>query len=53
MRLLPQTWISNTDTNGPASTPVGRGGMGAAVFYKGNFYIMGGEVKCVRARTNT
>jgi hypothetical protein len=40
-----QTWKSNTQPGGPAATPVGRGGMGAAAFYKDHFYIFGGEVR--------
>jgi N-acetylneuraminic acid mutarotase len=38
------TWVSSTD---PGSTlaplPQARGGMGNAVYYQGNFYVMGGE----------
>lgn len=38
------TWVSSTD---PGSTlaplPQARGGMGKAVYYNGNFYVMGGE----------
>ncbi|GIL56400.1 hypothetical protein Vafri_11768 [Volvox africanus] len=30
----------------PASVPVSRGGMGPAVFIRGRFFILGGEVKC-------
>ncbi|GLC67626.1 hypothetical protein PLESTF_000584300 [Pleodorina starrii] len=39
------TWISNTQQGGPAAVPVGRGGMGTAVYYKGHFYLIGGEVR--------
>ncbi|GLC67624.1 hypothetical protein PLESTF_000584100 [Pleodorina starrii] len=39
------TWKANTQPGGPAATPVGRGGMGAAVYYKSHFYIFGGEVR--------
>ncbi|EFJ47820.1 hypothetical protein VOLCADRAFT_91401 [Volvox carteri f. nagariensis] len=42
------TWKSNTDADGPAATPAGRGGMGGAAYYEGYFYVMGGEVKCSR-----
>ncbi len=41
---LSNTWISSTD---PGSTlaplPQARGGMGTAVYYNGEFYVMGGE----------
>lgn len=41
------SWITSLDTTGPgallAPLPQYRGGMGKAVFYNGEFYVMGGE----------
>ncbi|GLC59024.1 hypothetical protein PLESTB_001434100 [Pleodorina starrii] len=39
-------WTSSSMPNGPLAMASGRGGMGAAVFYKDYFYVIGGEVRC-------
>jgi N-acetylneuraminic acid mutarotase len=38
------TWVSSTDPGSTLSPlPQARGGMGKAVYYNGDFYVMGGE----------
>jgi N-acetylneuraminic acid mutarotase len=38
------SWVSSSDTGSTlAPLPQARGGMGKAIFYNGDFYIMGGE----------
>jgi N-acetylneuraminic acid mutarotase/glucose/arabinose dehydrogenase len=38
------TWMSSRDVGSPlVPMPIGRGGMGKAVFYRNEFYVMGGE----------
>ena len=37
------SWISTQSTNSIAAMPIGRGGTGKAVFFNGEFYILGGE----------
>jgi N-acetylneuraminic acid mutarotase len=40
------TWkSSDTPGSGIAAVPIGRGGTGKAVFYNGEFYVIGGETK--------
>ncbi len=41
---IANTWITSADVGSTlAPLPIGRGGMGHAVYYQGEFYVMGGE----------